>query len=68
MGVPRLEGWLERCQLVKDLLEPQFIHLVDGDEKQFIVFGTIRERNLKREQFIHLEIGGVGHCFIMLDH
>jgi hypothetical protein len=49
-------------------LEPQFIHLVDGDEKQLVMLGPLRERFLKREQFVHLQIRRIGDGFIVGGH
>jgi hypothetical protein len=40
---------LRRRQFVEDLLEPKLIDLVDGDEKQLIVFRAIAEWLLQCE-------------------
>ncbi len=36
-GVPLTEAVLESGQFVKELLKPQFVHLVHDDEKQLVV-------------------------------
>jgi hypothetical protein len=47
VGITLLQSWLKRRKLVKNLLEPELVDLVNGDEKQLIVLGTIRKWFLK---------------------
>jgi hypothetical protein len=56
---------LKRSQLVEHLLKPQFIDLVDGDEQEFIVLGTIREWLLQGKQFFYFEVARIGHGLLM---
>jgi hypothetical protein len=43
VSVPALQSRLQGFELVQHLLEPQFIHLVNGDEQQLIVLRPLRE-------------------------
>ena len=47
VGVHRVPG---RDELVQQLLEPQLVDLVDGDEQQLVVGGRVDQRHLLREQ------------------
>jgi hypothetical protein len=42
MSVAGLESYLKCCALVKNLLEPKLIHLMDCDEQEFIMLGSVR--------------------------
>jgi hypothetical protein len=44
-----LQRDLKGGDFVKDLLEPEFIDLVDGDEQQFVVLWAIAQGLLQRE-------------------
>ena len=50
---------------MKDLLEPEFIDLVDGDEQQFVVLWAIAQGLLQREQFVNLEVRNIGDVLIL---
>ncbi len=41
---------------VQNLLEPKFIRLVHGDEKQFVVMRRRRQTRLQLDQFRHTEV------------
>jgi hypothetical protein len=45
--VSTLESNLECFTLVKNLLEPKLVDLMDSDKQKLIVLGTIRQRRLK---------------------
>jgi hypothetical protein len=55
-------------RLVKNLLEPQFIHMVNSDEEQLIVFWTVRQWCLKLEKLIDPQVGGVCDVFVVSGH
>ena len=60
--VARLERALDAGQFVTELLEPQLVDLVDDDEQQLIVLGSVgaaRALFLEREQFRDLEVGRI---------
>jgi hypothetical protein len=46
-------------KLVQQLLEPQFVRLMDDDEQRLVVFRWARPRLLKGKQFLQIEITGV---------
>jgi hypothetical protein len=43
-------------QLVQNLLEPQLVSLMDGDEEQFVVVRRVRETLLQPDQIGHAQI------------
>src|SRR6266487_2611939 len=43
-------------ELMQQLLEPEFVRLMDDDEKHLVVLGRARARVLKREQLLQIEI------------
>ena len=47
---------------MQNLLKPQFVGLMDDDEKKFVVTRRIRERFLKLYQFRNFEIFIVRKC------
>jgi hypothetical protein len=65
VGVPCLQGRLERSKFVEHLLKPQFIDLVNGDEQELIVLRAIGEWLLQGEQFFYFEVARIGHRFIV---
>jgi hypothetical protein len=46
--------------LVQQLPEPQFVHLMDHDEEHLIVMRWIALKVLQRDQFIDVQVGAVG--------
>ena len=65
MRVTFLQRDLEGGDFVKDLLEPELIDLVDGDEQQFVVLWAIAQRLLQREELINFEVRNVGDVLIL---
>jgi hypothetical protein len=45
---------------VKDLLEPQLVHLMDHDEEHLVVLRPIRQGALELEQLVDSQVFGVG--------
>jgi hypothetical protein len=60
MGIAILERALESAGLVKDLLEPEFIDLVDDNEEHLVVFGTVGNWTLGGQEFFEMEVFAVG--------
>jgi hypothetical protein len=53
-------------EFVQQLLEPEFVDLMDDDEEQFVVFRPLRARLLQCQQLVDLQVarvrnGRVGH-------
>jgi hypothetical protein len=76
MGGVLGEQLADEIDLVQQLLEPQLVDLVNDDEEQLVVFGSIGSRPLQREQLVDAEIpaicqrlgharGRVAHCCIL---
>ena len=42
--------------LMKNLLEPKLVRLMDGNKEQFVVAHRFRQRHLQRQQFRNLEV------------
>jgi hypothetical protein len=53
------EQLLEVVQLVKNLLEPKLVHLMDHDEEHLVVLRSLRQGTLEREQLIDFQVIGV---------
>ncbi len=49
-----------RAELVQQLLEPEFVRLVDGDEQQLVMSRRIGLRHLLGEQLRQPEVTAVG--------
>jgi len=58
--VPHATAGLVIVELVDDLLEPQFLGLVEDDEQQFVMM--IRDRMLGGEQRPQSEVAAIGHA------
>ena len=59
-GVAGLERALHGLHFVQNLLKPQFVHLVNGDEQRFVVFvglGVVEVQKL-----VDLQVLGIGQC------
>lgn len=61
--VVAIQGIHRIVDLVQELFEPEFVDLMDDDEQHLVVMCGTRERLLKIEQLVDLEIGTVrkGH-------
>ena len=53
---------------MQQLLEPQFIDLVNGDEQKLVVLGSFRHRPLECQQLIDGQIVHVVQCVRFLAH
>jgi hypothetical protein len=43
-------------QFMQDLLEPQFVDLMNDDKEQFVMMFRPRKRSLKADEFVDLQI------------
>ena len=62
-GPPQVAGehlLAGRGELVQQLLEPQLVDLVDGDEQQLVVRRRVRLQVLLVQQLRHPQVGAVG--------
>jgi hypothetical protein len=66
VSVTVFQSGLQSRKLVENLLEPELIDLMNGDEQQLIVLRSIGEWLLQRQEFIDLEIGRIGDGFLMI--
>jgi hypothetical protein len=66
VSVTVFQSGLQSRKLVENLLEPELIDLMNGDEQQLIVLRAIGEWLLQRQEFIDLEIGRIGDGFLMI--
>ena len=57
---PREHRVPRRGEVVQQLLEPQLVDLVDGDEQQLVVGRRVGLGTLARQQPVELEVGAVG--------
>ena len=69
MGLVAAQQLLDTIELVQQLLEPQLVDLMDDDEQQLVVLGTVGPRLLQREELVQLQVVrvgdgriGSGHC------
>jgi hypothetical protein len=60
--ITRFKKALSPSEFPQDLLEPQFVHLVNCDEERFIVLVRLWLGELK--EFVNLQILRVGQCFV----
>ena len=58
----------DAIELVQQLLEPQLVDLVDDDEEQLVVFGTLGTRLLQREELVELQVVRVGDRRVRCGH
>ena len=56
----------DALELEQQLLEPQLVDLVHGDEQQLVVGRRLAEQVLQREQLGNLQIAAVGELAILL--
>ena len=66
MSVTALQSGLQSRKLVENLLEPELIDLMNGDEQQLIVLRSIGEWLLQRQELVDLEIGRIRDGFLMI--
>ena len=55
-----LQQRAQAVALMQLLTEPQFVHLVDDDEQELVVFGRVGDDLLERQQFGNLQVAAVG--------
>jgi hypothetical protein len=58
----------DAIELVQQLLEPQLIDLVDDDEEQLVMLGSLGTRLLQREELVETQIARVGDRRVRCGH